>query len=63
MDAAVDPELMEVSIDISGLVDAELTVRTEIKYANETGFEDSEVRTISENACALKFDQSGLEES
>ncbi|RNM12122.1 DUF499 domain-containing protein [Nocardioides pocheonensis] len=41
----------------------ELTVRIEIEATNTTGFEDGKVRTVSENAKTLKFDQSGFEES
>lgn len=40
-----------------------LTVRIEIEATNTTGFEDGKVRTVSENARTLKFDQSGFEES
>jgi hypothetical protein len=64
MDAAVDPELIEASIDISRPVDgAELTVRIEIEDTNKTGFEDGKVRTVAESVRTLKFDQSGFEES
>lgn len=41
----------------------QLVVRIEIEATNTTGFEDGKVRTISENARTLKFDQSGFEES
>lgn len=41
----------------------ELTVRIEIEATNKTGFGDGKVRTVSENAKTLKFDQSGFEES
>lgn len=40
-----------------------LTVRIEIEATNPTGFEEDKVRTVSENARTLKFDQSGFEES
>ena len=40
----------------------ELTVRIEIEATNKTGFGDGKVRTVSENAKTLKFDQSGFEE-
>ncbi|WP_310964088.1 DUF499 domain-containing protein [Nocardioides terrisoli] len=40
-----------------------LTVRIEIEATNLVGFEDGKVRTVSENARTLKFDQSGFEES
>ena len=41
----------------------ELTVRIEIEATNKAGFDDGKVRTVSENAKTLKFDQSGFEES
>lgn len=40
-----------------------LTVRIEIEATDTFGFEESKVRTVSENAQTLKFDQSGFEES
>lgn len=40
----------------------ELTVRIEIEATNPAGFDDSKVRTVTENARTLKFDQSGFEE-
>lgn len=39
-----------------------LTVRIEIEATDTTGFEENKVRTVSENARTLKFDQSGFEE-
>ncbi|HPU13990.1 MAG TPA: DUF499 domain-containing protein [Aeromicrobium sp.] len=42
---------------------AELTVRIEIEATKTAGFEEGKVRTVSENAKTLKFDQSGFEES
>jgi hypothetical protein len=41
----------------------ELVVRIEIEATKRTGFEEGQVRTLSENAQTLKFDQSGFEES
>lgn len=41
----------------------ELTVRIEIEAVNKSGFGDGRIRTVSENARTLKFDQSGFEES
>lgn len=41
----------------------ELTVRIEIEATHKTGFQDGKVRTVTENAKTLKFDQSGFEES
>jgi hypothetical protein len=40
-----------------------LTVRIEIEATDESGFNESKVRTVSENARTLKFDQSGFEDS
>ncbi|BAD59293.1 Swt1 family HEPN domain-containing protein [Nocardia farcinica] len=39
-----------------------LTVRIEIEATDPTGFDENKIRTISENARTLKFDQSGFEE-
>ncbi len=41
----------------------ELVVRIEIEATKATGFEDGQVRTLSENAVTLRFDQSGFEET
>jgi predicted AAA+ superfamily ATPase len=41
----------------------ELVVKIEIEATKHTGFEESQVRTLSENAQTLKFDQSSFEES
>ena len=40
-----------------------IDIKIEIEATKPTGFEDSQVRTLSENAKTLKFDQSGFEES
>lgn len=40
----------------------ELVVRLELEAVRITGFDDSLVRTVSENATTLKFEQSGFEE-
>ena len=40
-----------------------MTVRIEIEATDSGGFNESRVRTVSENAKTLKFDQSGFEES
>ncbi|WP_353082689.1 Swt1 family HEPN domain-containing protein [Tessaracoccus lapidicaptus] len=40
---------------------ATLTVRLEIEATDATGFGDGQMRTVSENARTLKFDQSGFE--
>ena len=41
----------------------QLTVRIEVEATKPAGFEESQVRTVSENAATLKFGQSGFEES
>ncbi|GIG68297.1 DUF499 domain-containing protein [Phytomonospora endophytica] len=41
----------------------ELTVRIEIEAIDPHGFGEGKVRTVSENAHTLKFDQSGFEEN
>jgi hypothetical protein len=41
----------------------DLTVRIELEATSATGFDENKVRTISENARTLKFDQAGFEES
>src|SRR4029079_12852775 len=40
-----------------------VTVRIEIEATDAEGFNENRVRTVSENARTLKFDQSGFEES
>jgi len=40
-----------------------LTVRVEIEATSTTGFDETKVRTVSENANTLKFEQSGFEDS
>jgi hypothetical protein len=40
-----------------------VTVRIEIEATDSEGFNESRVRTVSENARTLKFDQSGFEET
>jgi hypothetical protein len=40
-----------------------LTVRIEIEATDTSGFDENKVRTVSENAHTLKFEQSGFEES
>ncbi|MEI2811955.1 MAG: DUF499 domain-containing protein [Nocardioides sp.] len=53
----------EVIANLRAADGTELTVRIEIEATNSIGFEDGKVRTVSENAKTLKFDQSGFEES
>ncbi|MGH7918751.1 MAG: ATP-binding protein, partial [Candidatus Dormibacteraceae bacterium] len=40
-----------------------LTVKIEIEATDSTGFDEGKVRTVSENANTLKFDQSGFEKA
>ncbi|MCV7221016.1 Swt1 family HEPN domain-containing protein [Mycolicibacterium elephantis] len=40
-----------------------LIVKIEIEATDATGFDEGKIRTVSENAQTLKFDQSGFEES
>lgn len=42
---------------------AHLVVKVEIEATKADGFEEGQVRTLSENAQTLKFDQSGFEET
>ena len=53
----------EVVKHLVGLVDAAVAVRIEIEATNDEGFPDDVVRTVTENAKTLKFDQQGFEES
>jgi predicted AAA+ superfamily ATPase len=53
----------EVIANLRDVEGTELIVRIEIEATNPSGFEDGKVRTVSENAQTLKFDQSGFEES
>lgn len=41
---------------------AEVTVRIEIDASHASGFDEGKVRTVSENATTLKFDQAAFEE-
>jgi hypothetical protein len=52
----------EVVKHLAGLTDTNVEVRIEITAASEDGFEDYVVRTVTENAKTLKFDQHGFEE-
>jgi len=53
----------EVVKHLTALVDADVEVRVEIAATSETGFDDDVVRTVTENARTLKFDQHGFEPS
>ena len=41
----------------------DLIVKIEIEAVDSAGFDESRIRTVSENAKTLKFDQSGFEKS
>jgi hypothetical protein len=53
----------EVVKHLAGLVDADVDVRIEIAAKSDDGFDDEVVRTVTENARTLKFEQHGFEES
>lgn len=53
----------EIIAHLTAAQGAEIKVTIEIEATTPDGFEESQVRTISENAGTLKFDQSGFEES
>lgn len=53
----------EIVKHLAGLVDTEVEVRVEIIATRKEGFPDEVVRTVTENARTLKFDQHGFEES
>ena len=40
-----------------------LTVRIEIEATDASGFDEAKIRTVSENAKTLKFDQAGFEDN
>ncbi|KHL03149.1 Swt1 family HEPN domain-containing protein [Sinomonas humi] len=53
----------EVIAHLRAGTDTNLVVRIEIEATDPTGFNESQIRTVSENARTLRFDQSGFEES
>jgi predicted AAA+ superfamily ATPase len=53
----------EVVKHLAGLVGADVEVRLEVTATREEGFPDDVVRTVTENARTLKFDQLGFEDS
>jgi hypothetical protein len=53
----------EVVKHLTGLVETDVDVRIEITARSDEGFDDDTVRTVTENARTLKFDQHGFEES
>lgn len=52
----------EVLAHLAADPSTQLHVRIEIEATREAGFEDSEVRTVAENARTLKFEQADFEE-
>lgn len=52
----------ELLAPLAAGADVELKVTVEIEATNTEGFDESKVRTVSENATTLKFEQSGFEE-
>ncbi len=52
----------EVLAHLRADVNTNLVVRIEIEATDATGFDEGKVRTVSENAHTLKFDQAGFEE-
>lgn len=52
----------EVIAHLRADANTNLVVRIEIEATHTTGFDEGKVRTVSENARTLKFDQSGFEE-
>lgn len=68
---SVDPERLgrdaarigqEVVAHLNGLVGTDVEVTIEVRAANEDGFDDAVVRTVSENAAALRFRSHGFEQ-
>ena len=53
----------EVVKHFAGLAGTDVEVRIEITAESEEGFAEDVVRTVTENAKTLKFDQHGFEES
>ncbi len=64
--AKVGPEVQklyaEVLAPLLGTPGASVNVTIEIEATATEGFDDAKVRTVSENATTLKFEQSGFEE-
>jgi hypothetical protein len=53
--------LDEVLGPLAAAPGVDLTVTVEIEAATAEGFDDAKIRTVSENATTLKFEQSGFE--
>lgn len=52
----------EVVAHLNGLVGTEVEVIVEVRAANDEGFDDAIVRTVNENASALRFQSHGFEQ-
>lgn len=52
----------EVIAHLQADANTKLVVRIEVEATHTTGFDEGKVRTVSENARTLKFDQAGFEE-
>ena len=52
----------EILAPLAAASGVELKVTVEVEATGNEGFDDSKVRTVSENASTLKFGQSGFEE-
>jgi predicted AAA+ superfamily ATPase len=53
----------EVLAHLAAAPGVNLTVRLEIEATTDAGFDDGRIRTVSENATQLKFEQSGFEDT
>jgi hypothetical protein len=53
----------EVISHLRADIGTNLVVRIEIEASDTSGFDETTIRTVSENASTLKFDQSGFEEA
>jgi len=52
----------EVLAPLAAVPGVRLSVRVEIEAESSAGFDEAKMRTVSENAGTLKFEQSGFEE-
>lgn len=52
----------EVLAPLAATPGVEMTVTVEIEATTSEGFDDPKVRTVSENAKTLKFEEGGFEE-
>jgi hypothetical protein len=53
----------EIIAHLAATPGAQIKVTLEIEATAEDGFDEGQVRTVSENAATLKFDQGGFEEN